>query len=159
MVMHYFHHDIPQCEQVDEYLEQSGIILDDDCCHNPNQNLCYQTGWPQFENYGFEYKRTKDSALTWGNVKKQLSARPCCKKRPFCFTWFWLADDGTYTGAGHMMVVTGYKTFQNLKYVHILDPAPVDEGTYKLLPYEEYVSGSNHAHGDDFYDIEYIGGD
>jgi hypothetical protein len=159
MVMNYLGHNINQCEQVNDDLRQNNLVQGANCCTNPTPQICFQTGWPQFGNYGFKYNTTKDSALTWANVKKQLSGGPCCRKRPFCCTWYWLADDGTFSGGGHMMVVIGYKTFQNSKYVHILDPAPVDEGTYRLLPYKQYVSGNDHAHWDDFYDIEYIGGD
>jgi hypothetical protein len=52
-----------------------------------------------------------------------------------------------------MMVVYGYAEIGGVQYLAINDPWAPNVGDTRYITYSEYVSGSNHTHWDDFYDI------
>lgn len=146
MVMHYLKKNVSQCKQVkDAY----GI----ECCNNPKAIECADCegfcddcgGFPDFDKYGFTFKKTDNQALTWNQIVNEIS-----QGRPFCFTW-------RYEGGGaHMLCAIGYKTVDGRNWVECHDPLPVNKGTYKKwIPYEQYVRGPyNQDHWDDFYEIK-----
>jgi hypothetical protein len=128
---------IQQCDEANKRFGRT------DCCNNPVPGACVQGGWPEFDKYGFTSSHTTDTPLTWDQVKDQIY----CKKKPFAFSWHWNG------GGGHMMVARGYVTLEGTNYVYRNNPLPVGVGTSDIITYGEYVTGSNHTHWDDYYDI------
>ncbi len=159
MIMEYMGTKISQCKQANDRLEQN------DCCKKDsafrtqsrydsleNYFKCQQPGWPQFEKYGFTYKRRLSAPLTWKELKLQLSDSPERKGMPFAFSWRW------ENGGGHMMIVKGFAVMEGEKYVIILDPWPPDKGDEVIITYSAYVYLlGNYTHWDDFYDISNTG--
>jgi len=139
MIMEYMGANIEQCDEANKRLGRS------DCCNKPTPGACDKTGWPEFDKYGFTSKHTSNAALSWKQVKTQLS----CKKKPFAFTWKY---EGT---GGHMMVATGYRTVDGINFVLGYDPLkePLLPANKAYIPYDEYVSGSYYTHWDDYYDV------
>jgi len=129
-----------QVQQGDEANKEFGRT---DCLNSPVPNACVQGGWPEFDKYGFSFKRTSDTPLTWAQVKSQIY----CAKKPFAFAWHWTG------GGGHMMVVTGYATLNGTHYVAVNNPWAPNVGAEYLTTYDDYVSGTDHTHWDDFYDV------
>jgi hypothetical protein len=129
--------DVTQCDEANKEFGRS------DCCNSPTPGACIQGGWPEFNKYGFTFTRTSNTALTWDQVKDQVS----CKGKPFAFSWHWSG------GGGHMMVVRGYKTESGTNYVYVNDPWAPNIGTVSYKTYTAYVSGSGYTHWDDFYNI------
>lgn len=109
-------------------------------------------GWPEFDKYGFKFKRTSGAPLPWDQLRRQLSAKAGggpCSSTPFAFTWRWIGN------SGHMMVATGYTTTPDgRRYVFINDPWEPNIGSTRTILYEVYdqLSG-DHMHWDDFYDV------
>ncbi|KGI77824.1 C39 family peptidase [Oleiagrimonas soli] len=147
MTMRYFGHDVAQCVEANK---RFGLTS---CCVS-NSGSCNQGGWPEYSKYGFTATRTSNTALTWDQVKQQIY----CAKKPVAFSWHWLGS------GGHMMVLHGYMTVNNVRYVYINDPEPytnlntISGGTEKIITYARYVSDTDHTHWDDFYNITYQGG-
>jgi hypothetical protein len=163
MIMDYLGHNVPQCTQANNRFGRSDCC-NIDLCPPPteaphydkyrNCDNCACGGWPEFDKYGFTFKRTHGAALTWDQVREQLSNQPCCKKRPFAFSWGWIGSS-----TGHMMVAKGYVTLNGVNYVDILDPWSPCVGDERLITYDFYVADpADHVHWDDFYDITYTGG-
>lgn len=149
MVMHYLGNNVAQCTQADNRFGRN------DCCNiqrcpNPVANhSCVQGGWPEFAKYGFTYKTTSNAALSWNDLRDQISNEPYCKKKPFAFTWHWPG------GSGHMMVAKGYLTLNNVNYVVMLDPWAPCVGDERIITYDYYVeSPGHHTHWDDYYDVK-----
>lgn len=152
MVMDAMGHPVTQCEIANRRLSRS------DCLCNGCDNLetppnCLSAGWPPFEEFGFESKRTVSSALSWLRLKSQLSAGPACRQTPVVFSWRWPG------GGAHTMVAIGYSTDPDgERLVHILDPWQPCEGHETIISYDEYEAmPGHHAHGRDYYDIRYQG--
>jgi hypothetical protein len=107
MVMEYLGKKVSQCEQANKQLSN---VTHDDCCNNPTPEKCDRTGWPQFYDYGFVFKKTNTPVhptdhLSWEEVKVQLAPRDPnnpCSFTPFAFSW------RVFGGTGHMMVAYGY---------------------------------------------------
>ncbi|UCE25148.1 MAG: hypothetical protein JSU74_03620 [Candidatus Zixiibacteriota bacterium] len=145
MVMDYLGHNVTQCTQANNRFGRT------DCC-TTRPAACVNTGWPEFAKYDFSFDRTSDAALSWNNLKKQISTSSYCEKKPFCFSWHWNG------GGGHMMVAMGYKTVGTTNWVEMIDPLPVNIGDQRFITYNAYVSGTGYTHWDDFYNITYTGG-
>lgn len=130
--------DIAQCTQANDQLGMA------DCCGKAIDNNCIQGGFPDFVRYGFTPTVTNFAPLKWSDIKIQISNL----KKPFAFSW-------QYTGGGgHMMVITGYYTDnKGMNYVYVNDPLEVNVGSTYTLTYDEYVSGSDHTHWNDYYNI------
>jgi hypothetical protein len=101
---------------------------------------------PQFDKYGF-HCTTNVGALTWSQIQNEIS-----NTRPIVFVWQ-LSDN-----TAHMMVATGFYTSNGVDYVQINDPWPANKGQSRVLPYSDYVSGSDYQgcdyqHGIDIYGI------
>ena len=104
--------------------------------------------------YGFSFDKTTNAALSWDDLKEQVSDEKNCCKTPFCFSWKWNG------GGGHMMVVKGYVTVAGTNYVVILDPWAPCYGDEKIITYDAYVENPGiYTHWDDYYNITYTGGD
>ncbi len=156
MVMDYLGHDVSQCVQANNRFGRT------DCCDGgpcPFPN-CVSGGWPEFEKYGFTCKITSDAALSWVDLKRQISTSTCCLQKPFCFTWH-----STF-GGGHMMVAIGYMTIVSafpsfeIDLVEVLDPWPPCVGDHYFITYDWYVeSPGHHTHWNDYYDVTYVGGE
>jgi hypothetical protein len=152
MVMDYLGHDVSQCKQANDRFDRTDCPCSQCGSTTPANPACVRTGWPEFERYGFDYRRTTDEALEWDEVKAELSRAKDCKRTPFAFTWHWAA------GGGHVMVATGYFTAEGVNKIEILNPWAPCEGDEEEISYEEYVARPNdHTHWDDFYAIEYTG--
>jgi Papain-like cysteine protease AvrRpt2 len=139
MVMQFLGTSVTQCDEANKRFNYT------DCCNSPTPTACIQGGWPEFDKYGFTFKRTTDAALSWDQVKDQIY----CQHKPFAFSWHWNG------GGGHMMVLTGYLHFPfgQSELVFINDPWPPNAGDKTIMTYQNYVSGPGHTHWDDFYDV------
>jgi hypothetical protein len=137
MVMNYLGGSVDQGDEANKEFSRG------DCSNAPTPGACVQGGWPEPDKYGFTFDRTSDSALTWDQVKRQV----CCGKKPFAFSWHWTG------GGGHMMVAIGYSTQGTDTYVKVNDPWPPNVGDRYKQTYSDYVSGSDHTHWDDFYNV------
>ena len=136
MCMAYLGTNVSQCDQANHRFGRN------DCCNNPTPDECVNGGgWPEFDQYGFTFRRTWDTPLSWAQVRKEI-----CRNRPFVFTWHW---NGSTTG--HMMVARGFKTVDGIHYVFINDPLNADP---HYVTYDAYVSGAEYTHWDDFYQIK-----
>jgi hypothetical protein len=139
MIMGFLNHDVSQCLQANNEFGRS------DCCVDKTPEDCVQGGWPEFTKYDFNHDRTSDQALTWDQLREQIA----CRKTPVAFSWHW--TDGT----GHMKVIYGYDSRVGVNNLLVNDPLPAKPGLgeRQTMTYEEYVSGSDHTHWDDFYNI------
>ncbi len=137
MAMDFLGTDVTQCDQANTRFFMVN------CCNNPTPVACIQSGWPQFEKYGFSYNKTTNEALSWEQLKDQLS----CKSKPVVFSWGWTG------GGGHMQVATGYKVEGGIWYVYVNNPMPPNTGSVSYITYDAYVSGPGYTHWDDFCDI------
>ena len=145
MVMSSLGRDVAQCVQAENQVRQEL-----QCCETPPPPPfgCDDTGWPQFEKYGFKADTTHDKALCWEDVKKQIN----CLKTPFCFSKKFLGSDED----GHMMVICGYKISDGDTLVLKYDPEPVGRGSQQWISYASYVSGPDFTHWDDYYNVRRI---
>lgn len=147
MVMDYLGNNVNQCTQANDRFNRTDCPCGQ-CGLNAQANPpCVQGGWPEFDNYGFSFQRTSDTALTWSQLRTEVSPRNSCGKRPFAFSWHWSG------GSGHMMVVHGYQTVEGTNYVEILDPWAPCVGDARIITYDAYVSGNTYTHWDDFYQV------
>jgi hypothetical protein len=138
MCMDYLGTDVVQCDEANKEFGRT------DCCNNPVPEDCINGGWPEFDKYNFSFSRTSNTALTWGQLTEQIY----CNKKPIAFSWHWS------NGGGHMMVARGYATIDGVNYVYINDPWAPNVGNQRIIPYTDgYVSGADHTHWDDFYNI------
>lgn len=149
MVMHYLGNNVAQCTQANNRFSRTDCC-DIELCDDPYQaHPCVMGGWPEFDKYGFSFDRTSDAALSWDDLKKQVSPEPYCRKTPFAFTWHW---DG---GGGHVMVANGYVEVGGTRYVSVLNPWAPCVGEAEIITYEYYVSSpGHHTHWDDFYNVK-----
>ncbi|MFH2045400.1 MAG: papain-like cysteine protease family protein [Pseudomonadota bacterium] len=156
MIMDYLGHDVDQCVQANNRFNRNDCC-NIDLCPPPTQSTahaCVTGGWPEFDKYGFAFKTTSNAALSWEDLKEQISNESYCKKRPFAFSWHWIG------GGGHMMVAKGYMTLEGTNYVVILDPWAPCAGDEQIVTYDYYVQSlGHHTHWNDYYDIEYTGGE
>ncbi len=152
MVMEYLGSNVAQCTQANNRFGRN------DCCNitlcpNPVQNHpCVTGGWPEFNKYGFQSTHTTNAALSWDDLKKEISNSSNCGRRPFAFTWAWP------NGGGHMMVAMGYTTVplaaMTLNLVEIFDPWNPCIGDHRFITYDYYVqSPGHHTHWDDYYQV------
>ena len=137
MCMQFFGVTVEQCDEANKRFGRT------DCCNNPVPNDCINGGWPEFDKYGFTFSTTSDAPLTWAQVQDQIY----CKGKPFAFSWHWTG------GGGHMMVAHGYVTIDGVNYVSVDNPLPVGQGDEYTRTYDDYVSGTDHTHWNDYYDI------
>ncbi len=156
MVMHYLGTNVDQCVQANDRFGRN------DCCNinlcppptEPNTHPCVTGGWADYARYGFTFQNTTNTALSWGDLKEELSSNSYCGNTPFTFTWHWPG------GSGHTMVAIGYISLLEGRYVEIIDPLPQCGGDVRLITYEYYVaSPGHHTHWDDYYKIRAAGGD
>ena len=142
MVMDFLGTDVSQCDEANKRFGRT------DCCNNNRPEACVNTGWPEFDKYGFDFARTSGTPLTWGQLKDQIY----CGRKPFAFSWHWLDANGQPNG-GHMMVVSGYVGVGGTNYVYYHNPLPVGAGSAEIKTYTDWVSGSGYSHWDDFYNV------
>jgi hypothetical protein len=163
MVMAFLGNDVAQCTQANDRLGRT------DCCDNGGgicgnmvqmvlflmgQSACIQPGWPDFDHYGFD-STNQFGALTWDQLRRQLSTAPSCRGTPVPFTWDWAG------GGAHMMVAYGYAEAIDLPFVHlegsfvfIRDPWEPCHGDSRLITYAEFVArAGHHTHSRDYFDI------
>jgi hypothetical protein len=129
--------DVSQCTQANNEFGKTN------CCNNPTSSPCLNGGWPEFSKYGFSAQTTNNTALSWAQIQTQIG----CLNKPIAFSWHWTR------GGGHMMVITGYAIIDGENWVFINDPGAPNVGSQYSITYEDYVSGSDHTHWNDFYDI------
>ena len=147
MVMHFLGNNVVQCTQANNRFGRTDCPCDQ-CGSNPQANPpCVNGGWPEFDKYGFTFQRTSDTALTFAQLRSELSPKKYCGKTPVAYSWHWSG------GGGHMMVADGYVTVEGTNYVSILDPWAPCQGDARILTYAAYVSGSGYTHWDDFHHI------
>src|SRR5258706_10957655 len=136
MIMEFLNHNVSECTQANDAFGRA------DCCNSSVPSDCNNADWPHFDKYNFDYRRTSDSALTWDQLKEQVS----CQNSPVAFSWGWSNGIG-----GHMMVVVGYNVVNGTNYVIINDPWEPKKGKLRQpITYGEYVSGSELTHCDNF---------
>lgn len=163
MLMEYLGRNISQCEQANNRYDRTeccaqGLIspkaggLKDDSSLLAYIN-CARPGWPEFRKYSFVFKRTSNAALSWNELKAQLSVGPNSRGKPVAFSWRWKR------GGGHMMIAKGYTSIDGQNYVIVLDPWPANNGDEVIIPYSAYVEDpGNYSHWDDFYDLAIVYG-
>jgi hypothetical protein len=151
--------DVRQCTQANNEFSRT------DCCQGGGSacgilfpyalyhKACIEGGWPEFNKYGFTSSDTRyraNPALSWDELKKQLSTASNCKSAPVAFSWSWVGKS-----YGHMMVARGYEDDSAGKHwVHINDPSWPCIGDARLIPYDEYVErAGDHTHSVDYYNI------
>jgi hypothetical protein len=137
MCMEFLGASVDQCDEANKRFGRS------DCCNNPVPAGCVNGGWPEFDKYGFTASMTTNAPLSWEDLKKQIY----CQKKPIAFSWHWNG------GGGHMMVITGYAVINNVNWVFVNNPWPPASGVQETITYDEYVSGSDHTHWNDYYNI------
>jgi hypothetical protein len=141
--------DVQQCAEANRRFGRT------DCCNSPTPTACVDGGWPDglFTAAGLTWDRTTDSALSLATLKREISQRSSCRKKPFAFTWHWK------TSGGHMMVARGFRTLVlpglpvRFDMVESNNPWPPNVGTHEWITYSNYVSGSDHTHWNDYYNI------
>jgi hypothetical protein len=155
MVMHYLGTDVDQCVQANNRFGRK------DCCNinlcppptEPDTHPCVTGGWAEYGRYGFSFQNTTNAALSWVDVKAELSSNSYCGNTPFTFTWHWLG------GGGHTMVATGYISLTEGRFIEIMDPWSPCVGDVRAITYDYYVaSPGHHTHWDDYYKIRATGG-
>jgi hypothetical protein len=139
MVMEKLGATITQCDEAKKRFGRA------DCCNSPFPGDCNKGGWPEFEKYGFTADSTNHEELTWEEVKGQIG----CLKTPFCATWKRIS-----VNEGHMVVISGYKITNGIKYVRMRNPLPVNQGSSRWIRYTYYVSHSPYEHWNDYYNIK-----
>jgi Papain-like cysteine protease AvrRpt2 len=146
MTMKFLGADVGQCTEANNRFALTT------CCNN-NSGSCNNGGWPEYPKYGFTSTQTADTALTWAQVQSQIY----CSNKPVAFSWHWTG------GGGHMMVLKGYLTVEDVQYVDVDDPEPFTDlttlsgGTETIMTYARYVSDTDHTHWNDYYDITKTG--
>jgi hypothetical protein len=149
--------NVQQCAEANRRFSRT------DCCNSPTPAACVLGGWPDqlYTAAGLKWDRTTDAALSLPTLKRQISQRRYCSKKPFAFSWHWT------NGGGHMMVARGFQTIAipELKLEFVTLPAvsfdmvesnnpwPPNVGTHEWITYSNYVSGSDHTHWNDYYNI------
>lgn len=142
MVMDFLGVSVQQCTEANNEFGRA------DCCNSPTPSGCVNGGWPEFDKYGFTFKRTSNAALSWDQLRMEVADSSGCGRRPFAFSWHWPG------GGGHMMVVIGYQTVGGVNYVEINDPWAPNVGDHRFITYDFYVaSPGDHTHWDDFYQV------
>lgn len=137
MCMNFLGANVQQCDEANKRFGRT------DCCNSPVPNNCVNGGWPEFDKYGFKADVTSDAPLTFAEIKKQIY----CYKKPIAFSWHWTG------GGGHMMVITGYFVVDGVQYVTVNNPWAPNVGVQEVYTYDKYVSGSDHTHWNDYYNI------
>ncbi len=146
MVMDFLGTNVTQCDEANKRFGRTDCPCSQ--CSNPIADPpCVIGGWPEFDKYGFKFKRTSDTALTWAQLQEELAEDTYCGKTPIAYSWHWTG------GGGHMMVARGYVTANNQNFVAILDPWGPCAGDDRIITYAAYVSGGGYTHWDDFYEI------
>jgi len=137
--------NVQQCQEANARFGRA------DCCNSPTPAACVMGGWPDtvYSRAGLTYDRTSNAALSLTYLKRQISQKSACVKKPFAFSWHWNG------GGGHMMVARGYLAlpFFGLQMVQVNDPWAPNVGNVSWIRYSRYVSGSTYTHWDDFYNI------
>lgn len=149
MVMDFLGSNVAQCTQANNRFGRTDCPCNQ-CGPNPVANPpCVFGGWPEFQRYGFTFQRTNNTALSWDDLRAEISQSPMCGARPIAFSWHWNG------GGGHMMVATGFVTVGGVNYVSILDPWAPCQGNVRVITYDAYVGGAGYTytHWDDFYGI------
>ncbi|HVG62326.1 MAG TPA: papain-like cysteine protease family protein [Hyalangium sp.] len=137
MIMHYLGASrVTQCDEANRRFNRT------DCCNSPTPSACVVGGWPEFQKYGFTFNTTNNTALSWSSLVSEINAN-----RPVAFSWGWTG------GGGHMMVAKGYTVTRTDNLVDVNDPWAPNVGDTYFISYSEYVSGSDHVHWDDYYNI------
>lgn len=137
MCMNFLGANVQQCDEANKRFGRT------DCCNNPVPTACVNGGWPEFTKYGFKADVTSDAALSFDAIKKQIY----CYRKPIAFSWHWTG------GGGHMMVITGYFVMDGVQYVTVNNPWYPNVGAQEIYTYAKYVSGSDHTHWNDYYNI------
>ena len=147
MVMNHLGTDVAQCTQANVKLNRTDCPCDQ-CGSSPTANPpCVETGWPDFGHYGFTFKRTSNTPVSWDTLTQELSPSSKCGSTPVAFTWRWTG------GGGHIMVAIGYAMIDGERYVVVHDPGPACSGDSRVIIYSAFVSGATYTHWDDFYEI------
>jgi len=136
MIMEYAKVYVDQKVEVYDEFQLSGCLTD-------FTESCDLTGWPQFEDYGFSYRTTADSALPWDEIRQQIDSN-----KPFAFSEH---DDG---GGGHMRVAVGYIGEGGER--DVVYHEPLNNGDTYYMSYDRFA-GAPRQHWDDFYDIRRTG--
>ncbi len=146
MVMEFLGVKATQCDEANKRFGEGS------CCDRKVPRACIRGGCPEFDKYGFTFLMTAGAPLSWDDLRKQIN-----DKKPFTFTWIW--NDERNVVSGHMMVVAGYKVSQGTRLVLVNDPWPPpgllsSGGDQRWETYRNYVSGPDHTHGDDYYEVK-----
>lgn len=127
---------VSQCDEANRRFGRT------DCCVNGSSASCNIGGWPELDKYGFSFN-TVNAALSWASLTSEID-----NNRPVAFSWGWTG------GGGHMMVARGYLSVFGTNYVDVNNPWAPNVGDQYFTTYSNYVSGSDHVHWTDYYNIK-----
>ena len=86
MVMHYLGNNVAQCTQANNRFGRTDCPCNQ-CGEDPVSNPpCVNGGWPEFDKYGFTFKRTNNTPLSWDELREELSQKSWCGKRPVAYS-------------------------------------------------------------------------
>ncbi|MCH8620786.1 C39 family peptidase [Undibacterium sp. TS12] len=77
------------------------------------------------------------SALSWNTVVSDINAN-----RPFIIRYGWT------NGGGHIMVGSGYETYNGVNYIYIMNPWPGEGNTYRTYSSAVYASDHSWTHSE-----------
>jgi FG-GAP-like repeat/Papain-like cysteine protease AvrRpt2 len=118
-----------------------------DCCTDPiaaaDTTKCNKAGWWTLTSHGFTETDVWYSAISFGQLQTEFAA-----SRPVPFAWAWTG------GGGHAMTAIGtWVTGDGTQWVTKNDPWPPNVGDQVDLLYNVWVSGSDHTHWRDSYNV------
>ena len=136
-----------QCIQADDLYPQKSSPRT--CCDYPDSPLCNRTGWPHFENYGFNHSQTS-VPLTWQQLKDEID-----RQQPVAIAVRFIdPKDPDVQRGGHMGVVAGYRELPGGEQaILVIDPDGFRVAEWTL--YDEVLGGSSDfsRHWKTYYDI------
>ncbi|OEK08764.1 hypothetical protein A8C32_00355 [Flavivirga aquatica] len=109
----------------------------------PKTSDCNSPGWLELDYAGLKFSES-ETALSWSKLKKCIY----CSKDVLGYAY------GTPGVVGHVLVIKGYITVANTKYVVLNDPWAPCVGSERLITYDTYVDPpGNRTHWRTWYSI------
>ena len=154
-----------------------------DCTADPTPGSCIAGGMQEFSHYAVSFRSNfteTDSkvdpalavpgkpnnpighlsgsvvALSWTDLQASINSG-----QPVMFAYAWRVHPNVagdrYLDGGHMMVARGWATSADVNYVLVNNPWPPELGDEDIVPYDEWVggtdAGSDHVHWADYWDF------
>lgn len=119
------------------------------CCNGtcPKDASCNMPGWTMFDESNFNTTATP-APLAWDALQRQIS----CTQKPMAYAY-----GPKSGGVGHVVVVSGYRVVNGIRFVRITDPWDPCDGESRSITYEEYSNSGTTDHWETNYDITWRG--